>query len=279
MYGTKSICLGKAIIGCIIGSLLLSNALVIGYSPFPIMKNAPAQLPDVDPQMAQLSHLSNPLSPDFMSVALALVPHPPGADLSMSNFQGVTQCDLRTPITYVDGGCMTSLPLLFPFTAKTYAASVDSNQTAFTNVTGSTLSLSIGLASTNITAGEDQTVTLTVFNASSNQNVEGAEITANVTDVSGSTITNYTGTTDITGQDSFTFTVPADSQSGTFGVSAQASANGYDPTSEYTTFDVIGSDFSNFDNSTSDFSSSDSSCSLLLIAAAHRLVMTLHLPQ
>ncbi len=63
-----------------------------------------------------------------MSVALALVPNPPGADLSMSNFQGVTQCDLRTPITYVDGGCMTSLPLLFPFTTQTYAASLDSNQ-------------------------------------------------------------------------------------------------------------------------------------------------------
>src|SRR6185312_8694943 len=111
--------------------------------------------------------------------------------------------------------------------------------------------------------GQDQTVTLTVFNASSNQNVEGAEITANVTDVSGSTITNYTGITDITGQDSFTFTVPADSQSGTFGVSAQANANGYDPTFEYTTFEVIGSEFSDFfDNSTSDdFSSSDNCCS------------------
>ena len=99
--------------------------------------------------------------------------------------------------------------------------------------------------------------------------MEGAVITANVTDVSGSTITNYTGITDITGQDSFTFKIPADSQSGTYGVSAQASANGYDPTSEYTTFEVIGSDFSNFDNSTSDFQvaiavalSSDSSSSL-----------------
>ncbi len=175
----------------------------------------------------------------------------------------MTQCDLRTPITYVDGGCITSLPLLFPFTSKTYAASLDSNQTAdfaSLNVTGNTLSLSIGLASTNITAGEDQTVTLTVFNASSNQNVEGAEINANVTDVSGFTITNYTGITDMTGQDSFTFNVPADSQSGTFEVSAQASANGYDPTSEYIAFEVIGSDFSTFDNTTSDFSSSDSSC-------------------
>ena len=57
----------------------------------------------------------NPASEDFMSYAVAIMPTVPGANLNTSNVAGSTNCDLLVPVTYIDAGCMNSLPLLFPF--------------------------------------------------------------------------------------------------------------------------------------------------------------------
>ena len=43
------------------------------------------------------------------------MPTVPGANLNTSNIAGSTNCDLLVPVTYIDAGCMNSLPLLFTF--------------------------------------------------------------------------------------------------------------------------------------------------------------------
>ena len=57
----------------------------------------------------------NPTSDDFLSYAVAIMPTVPGANLNTSNIAGSTNCDLLVPVTYIDAGCMNSLPLLFTF--------------------------------------------------------------------------------------------------------------------------------------------------------------------
>ena len=77
----------------------------------------------------------------------------------------------------------------------------------------SSLDLSIGVASDNVTAGDTQTVTVTVSDQNSTQPIQNALVLANITDSSGTTLSNYTGTSDEVGQVSFLFEIPVDAAS------------------------------------------------------------------
>ena len=197
------------------------------------------------------------------------MPTVPGANLNTSNI-AATNCDLLVPITYIDAGCMNSLPLLFPFQQQQPNVTEPINQTVYSNYgNASALDLSIGVASENITAGETQTVTVSVSDQNSTQPISGALVLANITDSFNSVLHEYSGTSDEVGQVSFPFVIPADAAADIYNVAVQASADGYENASASTTFEVVGSDFldnSTFDNfsdssSSSDGSSSDNCCS------------------
>ena len=202
------------------------------------------------------------------------MPTVPGANLNTSNIAGSTNCDLLVPVTYIDAGCMNSLPLLFPFEEPQQTTITEpTNQTFYSNFSNSgnstSLDLSIGVASDNVTAGETQTVTVTVSDQNSTEPVTGALVLANVTDSFLSVLHEYSGTTDEVGQVSFPFEIPVDAVADIYNVSVLASADGYENASASTTFEVIGSGDFFFDNSTSDdfddfsdgSSSSDDCCS------------------
>ena len=72
------------------------------------------------------------------------------------------------------------------------------------------MDLSIGVASDNVTAGDTQTVTVTVSDQNSTQPVQNALVLANITDSFGTMLHDYTGTADEVGQVSFPFVIPAD---------------------------------------------------------------------
>ena len=173
------------------------------------------------------------------------MPTVPGANLNTSNVAGSTNCDLLVPVTYIDAGCMNSLPLLFPFEEPQQTTITEpTNETFYGNFTSgnsSSLDLSIGVASDNITAGETQTVTVTVSDQNSTQPITGALVLANVTDSFISVLHEYSGTTDEVGQVSFPFEIPVDAATDIYEVSVLASADGYENASASTTFEVIGS--------------------------------------
>ena len=149
-----------------------------------------------------------------MSYAIAIMPTVPGANLNTSNIAGSTNCDLLVPVTYIDAGCMNSLPLLFPFNEPQQTNITEpTNQTFYSNFSSPALDLSIGVASDNVTAGDTQTVTVTVSDQNSTQPVQNALVLANVTDSFGTTLYNYTGTADEVGQASFLFEIPVDAAS------------------------------------------------------------------
>ena len=259
---SRSTLSSKMLFGTLLGfSLLVSiyHFQVIGQ-PFFNSHYASAQI-DSSPLFA------NPGTEDFLSYAVAIMPTVQGANLNTSDIAGSTNCDLLVPVTYIDAGCMNSLPLLFPFEQQQSSFTEPTNQTvtysSFGN--GSSLDLSIGVASENITAGETQTVTVSVSDQNSTQPIAGALVLANITDSFNSVHHEYSGTSDEVGQVSFPFLIPADAVADIYNVAVQASADGYENASASTTFDVISSgDF--FDNSTSDnfsdgSSSSDNCCS------------------
>ena len=238
-------------------------------------------------QSGTLPLFGDPTSEDFLSYAIAIMPTVPGANLNTSNIAGSTNCDLLVPVTYIDAGCMNSLPLLFPFEEpqqslfRAHKRNFDYGN--FSNSGNSTsLDLSIGVASDNVTAGETQTVTVTVSDQNSTEPITGALVLANVTDSFLSILHEYSGTTDEVGQVSFPFEIPVDAVADIYNVDVVASADGYENASASTTFEVIGSGDFLFDNSTSDefddfsdgSSSSDDCCSLLMIT-----MMTLTLLQ
>jgi hypothetical protein len=253
---------GKVLLGSLV---VLSVIITVSY--FPAMELPSMNLAAATPATSNLPLFGNPTSQDFMSYAVAIMPTVPGANLNTSNVAGSTNCDLLVPVTYIDAGCMNSLPLLFPFNEPQQTNITEPiNQTFYNNYNNSSaLDLSIGVASDNITAGDTQTVTVSVSDQNSTQPIPGALVLANVTDSSNSLLHEYSGTTDEVGQVSFPFVIPADAAADIYTVSVLASADGYENASASTTFDVIGSgDF--FDNSTSDnfsdgSSSSDNCCS------------------
>jgi len=246
---------------------LLAFSLLVSIYHFQVLEQPFFNNHDASAQLDTSPLFANPGSDDFLSYAVAIMPTVQGANLDTSNIVGSTNCDLLVPITYIDAGCMNSLPLLFPFEQQQPSVTEPTNQTVIYNSfgNGSALDLSIGVASDNITAGETQTVTVTVSDQNSTQPVQGALVLANVTDSFNTLLHEYSGTSDEVGQVSFPFVIPVDAASDVYNVDVLASADGYENASASTTFDVIGSgDF--FDNSTSDnffddSSSSDSCCS------------------
>ena len=247
--------IGKILYGFIlVFSLFLANSVLSGFGqPFVNVHEASAQLGPTTPLFG------NPGTLDFLSLAVAIVPTIQGADLNISKVAGSTNCDLLVPVTYLDGGCMSSLPLLTPFTAQPNMT-VPTNETAFVDYNysqPSSLAISIGLSSDNITAGETQTVSVTVTDENSTEPISGAHIYSNITDSYGTDQSSYdNGTTDDTGQTSFDYAIPADALSDYYTVTVTASADGYDDHTETTTFEVIGSDYDSlYDNSTFDDSS------------------------
>jgi Bacterial Ig-like domain/Bacterial Ig domain len=213
-------------------------------------------------QVDMPSIFGNPGSTDFLSLAVAIMPTIQGADLNVSNVPGSTDCDLLVPITYIDGGCMTSLPLLTPFTVQANITEPVNETVYYTDYNQSAiLAVSIGLSSDNITAGDTQTVTVTVSDENSTEPVSGAVVNSNITDSYGTGAYEYSGTTDEAGQASFDYAIPSDALSDFYDVTVYASADGYDNATSSTAFEVIGSDsdlfYDNFDNSTFDESTSD----------------------
>lgn len=243
----------KPILYCIIISVLLLSSVYVAFSTFrsPPLQTASAQLGTTPSILPNLPKYVNPLGPDFLTLAIGLTPQLQGINLDLSNVQGVIRCDLTRPLTYISSACMSDLSLLLPITEQANSSSTNQSNTfnLSGNFSSSPISLSIGVVSDNLTAGDPQTVTVTATNASSGANIEGAEISSNVTDPSGNSINQYNGTTDATGQVTFTFTIPTDAEAGTYQVAVTANAAGFDQTTESSTFDVVSFDNS-FDNST-----------------------------
>ena len=249
---------GKVLLGILV---VLSVSIISSHFPASFI-NLAAATPTTS-QSGTLPLFGNPTSEDFLSYAIAIMPTVPGANLNTSNIAGSTNCDLLVPVTYIDAGCMNSLPLLFPFDEPQQSDFEPINQTLtysnFSNFgNSSSLDLSIGVASDNVTAGETQTVTVTVSDQNSTEPVTGALVLANVTDSFLSILHEYSGTTDEVGQVSFPFEIAVDAVADIYNVDVVASADGYENASASTTFEVIGSgDF--FDNSTFDESFDDGS--------------------
>jgi len=257
---------GSALGGKVLLGSLLVFSLFISISIFQFHAIEQPVVTEASAQLGSAPLFGNPTSEDFMSYAIAIMPKVPGANLNTSNIAGSTNCDLLVPVTYVDAGCMNSLPLLFPFTESQQTNTTEpTNQTFYSNFSSPALDLSIGVASNNVTAGDTQTVTATVSDQNSTQPVQNALVLANITDSFGTRLYNYTGTADEVGQASFVYDIPVDAVSDVYTVNVQASADGYENANASTTFDVIGSgdffDNSTLDNFTDDSSSSDGSSS------------------
>src|SRR5437867_13084112 len=78
----------------LIGSLFLSNSLLLGSGSFMSIKTASAQLGTLPQSLGSLSSM-NPLNSDFLSLAIGLVPHIPGADLNTTHLQDSRRCDVH----------------------------------------------------------------------------------------------------------------------------------------------------------------------------------------
>ena len=121
------------------GKVLLGSLLVFSlFISISIFQFHAIELPVVtDTPPAQLGNaplFGNPTSEDFMSYAIAIMPTVPGANLNTSNIAGSTNCDLLVPVTYIDAGCMNSLPLLFPFNEPQQTNITEpTNQTFYSN--------------------------------------------------------------------------------------------------------------------------------------------------
>ena len=119
----------------LLGSLVVFSVFIT-ISHFPAMDSVHATWlsPRLLLNQATLPLFGNPTSEDFMSYAIAIMPTVPGANLNTSNIAGSTNCDLLVPVTYIDAGCMNSLPLLFPFNEPQQTNITEpTNQTFYSN--------------------------------------------------------------------------------------------------------------------------------------------------
>ena len=171
----------------LLGSILVFS-LFISISIFQFQAIKQPVITEASAQLGTAPLFGNPTSEDFMSYAIAIMPTVPGANLNTSNIAGSTNCDLLVPVTYIDAGCMNSLPLLFPFMSHSKQILLNQQTRLFTaTLAPPALDLSIGVASDNVTAGDTQTVTVTVSDQNSTQPVQNALVLANVTDSFGTT--------------------------------------------------------------------------------------------
>jgi hypothetical protein len=100
------------------------------------------------------------------------------------------------------------------------------------------LTISITIAKNPITPGNIQTITVTVSDAESNEKIRGAKVNGKVQYVTDHTET-FSCITDASGKCSHSWRISGNAKTGTFTVSVQASASGYNPASKTTTFEVV----------------------------------------
>lgn len=116
-----------------------------------------------------------------------------------------------------------SSPFLFPIPSVT---------------TTKQLSVTTDIAKNFITRGERQDITVTVSNSSSNEKVAGAGVRADVHSANGLFKRDFTGTTDAIGQVLFSWKISHSTRPGLFAVEVNATAGGFDPTSDTRVFQV-----------------------------------------
>jgi len=104
---------------------------------------------------------------------------------------------------------------------------------------------SISVAKNPISVGNDQTITFTVSSIKSDKKINKADINASVTYASNTTTLEFEGTTNKTGQVSFTWTIGGSSNTGMYVIKMLASATGYEPQFQTKTFEVIASENKN----------------------------------
>jgi hypothetical protein len=100
------------------------------------------------------------------------------------------------------------------------------------------LIISITIAKDPIIHGNVQTITVTVSDAESNEKIQAAKVNGNVQYVTDHTET-FSCITDASGKCLHSWRISGNAKTGTFTVSVQASASGYNPASKTTTFEVV----------------------------------------
>ena len=129
----------------------------------------------------------------------------------------------RTTTTRNIAPSTPSSPFLFPIPSVT---------------TTKQLSVTTDIAKGFITRGDRQDITVTVSNSSSNEKVAGAGVRADVHSANGLFKRDFTGTTDAGGQVLFSWKLSHSTRPGLFAVEVNATASGYDPTSDTRVFQV-----------------------------------------
>jgi hypothetical protein len=129
------------------------------------------------------------------------------------------------------------------FTPSSQFSQHDDNVTNAVTGIGATnqteaLAISIAIAKNPTTRDSEETITVKVSDAISNQVVVGASVDGEVKYVD-STVKRFFNITDGSGQVSYNWIISGDSTPGTFTVTAQSSAAGYPTASNTTTFEVI----------------------------------------
>jgi hypothetical protein len=100
------------------------------------------------------------------------------------------------------------------------------------------LSVSTNLTKDYISRGDTQSVTITVSNSTSNKKIVGADVNANIHNANGLIKTGYTGTTDSSGQASFSLKITPKAKPGLYAIEVNATASDYDPKSNTRVFEV-----------------------------------------
>jgi hypothetical protein len=100
------------------------------------------------------------------------------------------------------------------------------------------LSVSTDLAKDYISRGDTQFVTIAVSNSTSNEKIAGAVINVNIHNANGLIKTHYAGTTDSSGQASFSLKISPKTNPGLYAIEVNATASGYDPNSNTRVFEV-----------------------------------------
>ena len=100
------------------------------------------------------------------------------------------------------------------------------------------LSVSTDLAKDYISRGDTQFVTITVSNSTSNEKITDADVNANIHNANGLIKTDYIGTTDSSGQASFSLNISPKAKPGLYAIEVNATASGYEPKSNTRVFEV-----------------------------------------
>jgi hypothetical protein len=135
----------------------------------------------------------------------------------------------------VTGVANSNTAIIAPVSSHASLASQNSN------IKSKLLSISFDLAKNPISIGGNQTINTRVLDASnSNVTIAGAKVNGTVTNPANTTVTNFNGTTNKSGIFSYSWKISKEYKPGTFTISVDASANGYQNhlTPTTMTFDV-----------------------------------------